>query len=684
MNRKLLASIAVVVALLAGFALYARLFRDAVDQPPAPPPTTVPDGRGGAAAITPNDVAPAAASGALPTTTNREAVTPERAQPPTTKQPQGLRGLVLDRQQQPLRDIDVHLVESASNDPLALPMQQLRRRAVGPLASTQSAADGSFAIGLPTVQDKVYELFLVSPRHAITHRSGLRLLPGEWHDLGAIELVPGAMLTGRVTVAGHPDIPVPEAQVRVDVGTAFDDAARRSLPNGDSGLGAVVDPDGRYEIHHVPRHGVVRISAIAPGFARAQRDDVELQGEAPIVVDFALSPGLGIRGRVVDGQGLGIAMARLEAQPIEMAGDALVGTSDAYGQFEVLGLVKGRYRLRVLATGYETEQLPGVDAGAENLRIALTPRTVARVLVRSPTGAVLRSYRLGLRRYFPEHGGQVGVVVDVPDQRVRLDGATDLATIANVPTGAFVLQVEADGFAKTLSAPFACGRRDDASPDPLVEVVMLLGGTLRGVVADELGAPLAGATVATLPAGADPDNPLFKMVVGSLADRITTLQVTAGSDGAFVLPQLARGDYQLSVDHPGACRTVLRNIRVEQDGAQDLGTLRLPIGAEITGHATIGGRVAGQMKVVLSSPPSAAPGNPNLRIETITDANGVFRLPRRVPPGSYELRAAVAGEGEPDAQTFRQLLQLQRSMTTVVVEPGVRRLVRDIDLPTDR
>ncbi|MBL8732935.1 MAG: carboxypeptidase regulatory-like domain-containing protein [Planctomycetes bacterium] len=682
MNRKLLPSIAVVIALLAGFGLYAWLARDTSDQPPAAPTATANGGVPNAGGAT--SKAPDTTSVDIIPTARREPVPADRATPPQPPSAQGLRGLVLDRQQRPLRDIDVHLIESASNDPLALPMQQQRRRAVGPLASTRSGDDGSFAIGLPTVQDKVYELFLVSPRHAIAHRSGLRLLPNEWHDLGAIELVPGAVLTGRVTVEGHPDIPVPEAQVQVDVGTAFDDAARRSLPNGDNGLGAVVDHDGRYEIHHVPRHGLVRVRAFAPGFARAQRNDIELRDDAPAVVDFALAPGLGLRGRVVDDQGLGVAAARIEAQPIEMAGDALIGNSDAYGQFEVLGLVKGNYRLRVLANGFETELVPGVAAGAENLHIALTPRTVARVLVRSPTGTVLRSYRLGLRRYFAEQGGQVGLVVDVPDQRVRLDGATDLATVPNVPTGVFVLQVEAEGFAKTLSPPFACGRRDDATPAPVVEVTMQIGGTLRGIVLDELGAPLVSATVATLPAGADPDNPLFKMVAGSLADRITTLQVTTGSDGAFVLPQLAHGDYQLSLDHDHACRTLVRGIRIDQDGAQDLGTLRLPIGAEVTGHATLGGRVAGQMKVVLSSPATAAPDHPNLRLETITDANGVFRLPRRVPPGTYELRAAVAGDGEPDAQIFHQLLQLQRSMTTVVVLPGDRRVERDIDLPNAR
>ena len=73
-----------------------------------------------------------------------------------------------------------------------------------------------------------------------------------------------------------------------------------------------------------------------------------------------------------------------------------------------------------------------------------------------------------------------------------------------------------------------------------------------------------------------------------------------------------------------------------------------------------------------------------LRIEATTGPDGSYSLPRRVPPGNYELRAAVLGTTEPEAQIFQQLLQLQRSSTTVSIAPGQTLVQRDLDLPTER
>ena len=109
----------------------------------------------------------------------------------------------------------------------------------------------------------------------------------------------------------------------------------------------------------------------------------------------------------------------------------------------------------------------------------------------------------------------------------------------------------------------------------------------------------------------------------------------------------------------------------------------LPRGASIEGRVTVDGRVPGQAKVILTS--AAASGRSDgLRLETVTEPDGSFRLPRRVPPGEYVLRSAVVSNAEPEAQIARQLLQLQRSSTNVSVPPGLLRVVRDLDLPSDR
>ena len=107
-------------------------------------------------------------------------------------------------------------------------------------------------------------------------------------------------------------------------------------------------------------------------------------------------------------------------------------------------------------------------------------------------------------------------------------------------------------------------------------------------------------------------------------------------------------------------------------------------GTEVSGRVRQVGREAGgQFKVVFSTAGTGS-GPDFVRIETIAAADGRFLLPRRVPPGEYELRAAAVGTAEPEAQIFRQLLQLQRSTTNVAIAPGQRRVERDLDLPADR
>ncbi|MBL9079489.1 MAG: carboxypeptidase regulatory-like domain-containing protein [Planctomycetes bacterium] len=591
-----------------------------------------------------------------------------------------MRGLVLDDSQRPLGGVQVHLLESAANDPLSVPLILQQRLPASPMASTQSAADGTFAIGLPRVQDRIYELYLLSPAHATVRIAELRLLADQWHDLGAITLVPGTTLRGRVTVEGL-STPVPNAVVVVEPGTAFDDVHRRSLPEGHHGLVATTDATGRYELPHAPARGAVRISAVAAGFARVVHKDIELGAEV-VELDFALAPGWTLRGVVRDAAGAPVSQARIEAWPNLAASPALVATSDHAGSFEVQGLSAGPHRVRAIARGFQSYEVTDVAAGRSDLVLVLPRR--GRVAVRATTadGTVLRTYQLHVRRWFDDRGGQLGLVPDVPEQSVRLDGFTDRSVLDGLPNGRFVCEVAADGFARSLSPPFEVAG-DPGPQAQAIDVVVHRGATLRGRVLRDDGAPLAGAEVVTGTDGADPDSPFWKLVVGSVPSRVTQAKATTALDGSFALPHLMDGAYQLEVRHPEVCRTIVRGIELVAEQDLTVPPVVAQRGAIVTGRATIGGRLAGQIKVVLTEAPGSVPG-PTTRLETVTDANGAFRLPRRVPPGSYELRAAVVGSAEPDAQFLRQLLQLQRSSTTVTVPSGADLVEQDIDIPDAR
>ena len=649
-------------------------------------PTSLPEQP---AAAVPAASAPNPAATAFPEP-EREPVPLPQQTPPAERRAafaQGLHGLAVDADQRPLADVQVYLLESLANAPLTLPVLLQQGLPMGPLAETRTGADGTFAIGLQLATETVYELRLVSPRHADTRLGDLRVLPDEWHDVGAVVLRQGTVVRGRVTVAGT-SIPVPQAIVTIEAGTTFEDLAVRALPGRERGLSAIADAQGDYEIRNAPSRGVVVASAAAPGFARVQRQNLELDSARPLAVDFALPPGQTIRGRLVDERGQAVARGRIEALPMQTAAAAAIAISRLDGQFEVVGLVAGNYRLRTLVRGYQDLQLLDVAAGRSDLELVLRPRTTLSVRALDPEQRVLRRYQLGVRRSFPHAtdplASAIGLVAEVPDQRVRLDGLTDRATVPGLPAGLFQVEVTADGFGKTLSAPFEVL----ADGQPLsIDVVVSQGGTLRGLVLDETGQPLASAIVETQPNGATPDNPFYRAVASVAPDKITRTKVTTGPDGRFHLPRLAPAIYQLQVEHAEACRSVVRELRVEASTDEAVPPIRLTIGASVSGRATIGGMVRGQMVVVLTSivdplaPREVAAAA--LRLEAVTDSTGAYRMPRRVPPGQYELRAKATSAAEPDGQIFQQLWQLQRSSTSLSVAPGQRQVEHHIDLPTD-
>jgi len=647
-----------------------------------PAPVAAPSdaaGRDAAAAVgAPAAAEPAAApviASPLAAPPERHAVPAARELAPTAPAPQGLRGRVVGSNGRPLGGLPVYLVDSAMNEPLALTLLHRRGDVFRPLVSATSAADGTFALGLPVAQDRTYEVYVTSPAHATARIGGLAITTEQWHDLGDVILQPGATVRGRVTVAGRPDIPVAGAIVTIAIGTVFADAALRALPDAGQGIVATTAADGAYELTRVPSQGIVQATAVAKGFARQLKTNLELKADSPIEVDFALLPGQTIGGKVIDDGGAPVAQARVEAWPTEASGEPLVGVTDTDGDFEVLGLGQGKHAVKATQRGYHAAVAANVDSGRAD--VSLTLRQLGRVHARivGSNGAPVRRCRVGLRRVFVAQGGQIAAVADVPDRSVVLAGNADGIDIEGVPYGEFCLQVEAEGFAKTLSEPFA-NPEDGPNQPRRFDVVVALGqgATVRGRVIGEDGAPIAGATVQTAAAGIPTENPFYRMIAGAMPDRITATTVRSDANGWFTLARLAPGDYQLLVDHADACRTTVDDLRLEA-GARDLPPVQLPTGARVSGRATIGGKPAPQMKVVLRQAGVA-------RFEVITDPDGAFTLLRRVPPGVYELRAARTGTGAPEADVLNTILQMQRVAVPVAIAPGQREVRADIDLPS--
>ena len=622
--------------------------------------------------------------------------------PDSSNEPQGLRGAAVNANGRPLMGVTVYLVESASNDPMLLHLVNQQPHLLAPMASAETAQDGTFAVGLAVAQKKTYDLFLLSPRHATVRMTGLRLLPNSWHDLGDLILRTGTTIRGRVTVKGQLGMPVPQATVKVSSGGAFADAALRALPGDSGGLIANVNANGEYELKNAPSSGVVLVTALAPGFARVVKHDIELNSNGPVQVDFELSPGKTLAGDVRTSTGLAIANARIEAWPKQANQPPLVTFSDERGTFLLQGVRAQPHTVKATAAGFAaTEQTEVTPSQAVHL--TMVPQNRIHVTALAPTGRVLRNYRVGLRRFFPKDhnapldaqalaNGTLGSIHEVRDQRIRLDGNNDYAVIHNVPDGTYVCEVQADSFAKSFSLPVrfraaqlpetAPGRPKPQQPGSVqrIEVTVTNGCSLLGQVIDSRGAPLGGATVTTQSPGTMPDSPMLRMMDRWVPKRVTQRTQKTDDNGFFQFERMALSTYQLQIDHPEACRTFIRQIDGKQPTEKRLAPITMPHGSVITGFATSQGRIAGQIKVVLTTQ-QTAPADKSLRLETVTDGEGRYRFTRRIPPGSYELRAAVVGTTSPDSEIFQQLLQLKRSSTIFIVPAGQDIVEHNLNVP---
>ncbi|MEQ1633382.1 MAG: carboxypeptidase regulatory-like domain-containing protein, partial [Planctomycetota bacterium] len=354
-------------------------------------------------------------------------------------------------------------------------------------------------------------------------------------------------------------------------------------------------------------------------------------------------------------------------------------------------LREGPHLLQIAAEGFQPLERDEVAAGTTDLVVALSPRGRAGVTVRDGSGTVLRRYRLAIRQWFEQNGGQIGMVRDVPDRVVHLDQDTSVAYVDGLDDGQFVFQVEAEGFASTLSPVL---QLDATAREAIVEMSLARGGQFTGTVVDEAGRPVSGATVRTQPQGASEDNPVFRMLQSLVPDRITRKEAVTGGDGSFVLPGLSHANYQLEVVHGEFCRTVRRDLSLHEDRTETVPPIRLIRGALLRGRAVADGKPVPQAQIVLTpfaepsptdpSVPSAAGKSPDetsvARVEAVTNLDGSFELPRRVPAGTYELRGVSMVGQDPTADAFQKLVQMKRSTVRVEVRPGQLVVEQDLDL----
>ncbi len=304
---------------------------------------------------------------------------------------------------------------------------------------------------------------------------------------------------------------------------------------------ATSDADGRFELANVPEQQGLEVECYGAGRVRT---NVRVAHDAR-EVKVVLQPAAGLCGRVVDAA-TGAPVARFRVRLIEPAlqpGDESMtgyGASWSVGGREFSGS-DGRWSMA------GEELAAGMVTGIEITAAGYAPGRIARaVAVLAPEEqpleialappAHLEGRVLDARNGAPIADASLRVVlVSGPEQRAvdesakrTLSNARGEFALRELSSDAIWLVVDAAGYARRIAGPF-----EPTQASAQLSIELIRGATLRGVLLDSAGAPLAGQTVNVTS---------HERRTGERRDW----DLATDASGRFELAQLSAGTYEIA------------------------------------------------------------------------------------------------------------------------------------------
>ncbi len=315
-----------------------------------------------------------------------------------------------------------------------------------------------------------------------------------------------------------------------------------------------------------------------------------------------LTRGKTATGRVVDSDGLSVAGATLRIAPAAIAGSLVrstphgpsapsrLTTSEVDGSFAVANLPPGPLDIEVVADGFATVALAGMQPAVQDAQavlgdIVLQPAAVLTGVIVTPSNEPLADATVSL---IPRERGRPMTLAPL----IEGTGANGAFRFDHLEEGETAsLMIQHSDYPSQTVPPFVVS-------DDHMRIVLDGFAVIRGIVIDDGGAPVAGINVtAQVTTGNNPSH-------------------VSAEDGSFEL-EVASGVVGLQASRGAVFGPVLQELTVVPAEVVDGIRLTLPPSASLRGHVRAGNEFIADATILLS-PQTALP----LPVSTRTNRDG--------------------------------------------------------------